>query len=734
MFYFTSWNFRYFNVIFALSLISSSQLLPVEQNNRTPRATYGNDVARSLNELANPCTDFYEYTCGHWTDHHIPAEGFPIWSNWYIISHDLKPKIENLLKDTDSETDNEAIRKARKVYRACMNKAKIEELGAEPIKSIINDNGGWPLIMKPGEWSSKNLTWQQIHSKLERTLGTGALYSIQIVIDPRNSSVRRFAISEPDFFLKKKELIAPGKFALSLAYNLYKIKVANVFKRSESSLSQEDELLSEGYDSAERYTELSNFESELAQITHDEQGIKEIDKWYTLMTVDELQQLYDSANMTSGTAKINWLETLRDSLTLVPEITVNGSEQVIVPGKDFFPKLAELLNRTSPETIVNYMMWRTIVDASLYTNDELRNLLITLNNKRVGADPIGSREYDCVSSSQMERAVSYAFVKKHFSPDSKQAVLELVANIQEAMNAYIRQSSWLDDETKKVATEKIDAITKFIGYPDDYDATKMDEYYSEYAPTDSYFENEMRRRVFMMKKIMRTLRKPTEKNKWPIEPNAVNAYYILVMNTILVPAGILQPPLFDASRPSVINYGMIGATIGHEISHALDSNGRRFDKNGNAVTWWSQPAIDKYEEHAQCFIHQFNNYTIYEDESRSIPVNGILTLEENISDSTGLQVTWDAYKIYREKHGTNGVKIPGLERFTDDQIFFLAFGHLWCAYESNMYLQQYSPDDVHSPAKVRVNGAVSNVKAFAAAFNCPENSTVNPLNKCNIWQ
>ncbi|XP_015124902.1 neprilysin-11 [Diachasma alloeum] len=727
MFHFRWCNFLSFTIILALSLISPSRLLPVKQNdNISPSPGLGNDVARCLDESVNPCTDFYGYSCGHWTDHHIPAQGFPIWSNWYIITHDIRPKIQRLLNETDSETDNEAIRKARRVYRACMNKDKIEEIGAEPLKSVVNDNGGWPLIMKPQEWSSKNLTWQQVHAKFMKTLGAEALFAIEIVADPRNSSITRLAVSEPDLILKKKELVAPGKFALSMAYNLYKVKIANVLQRSTTSSSEEQ-------DNVSQLMELNNFESELAEITHDEQGIKEIDKWYSLMTIDELQSLYDSANMTSPVAKINWLDTIRDVFTLAPEITVDGSEQVIVPGKDYFPKFAALLNRTSPETIVNYIMWRVITDISLYANDELRELLTNFNEKRVGADPIGTREYDCVSSSQMERAVSYAFVKKHFSPESKQATMELVANIQQAMNQYIRQSPWLDDETKNLATEKIDAIIKFIGYPDDYNAANIDEYYSELEPTDSYFENEMRRRIFAMKKIMRTLRKPTEKNKWPIEPNAVNAYYIPVLNTMMVPAGILQPPLFDLNRPSVINYGMIGATIGHEISHALDSNGRRFDKNGNAVTWWSQPNIDKYEEHAQCFIHQFNNYTIYEDGARSIPVNGTLTLEENISDSTGLQVTWDAYKIFREKHGTNGGKIPGLERFTDDQIFFLAFGHLWCAYESDMYLQQYSPDDVHSPAKARVNGAVSNIKAFAAAFNCPENSTVNPSKKCNIW-
>uniref|UniRef100_A0A0C9S1Y3 Ece1_4 protein n=1 Tax=Fopius arisanus TaxID=64838 RepID=A0A0C9S1Y3_9HYME len=514
-------NIGYFMILFILSLFSLSKSLPVKQSDNFQP---GNDLVNCLNESADPCNDFYEYACGQWTNQHTPAEGFPIWSNWYLISHSVRPKIKDLLTRANSETDIEAIRKARKVYQACMNKDAIEAAGAKPVIKLVNDNGGWPLVMKSDEWKAKNLTWQQIHSRFLKTLGVEALFAIQMPPDVKNSSITRLVVSEPNLVLKKKELVDSKNFRQSFAYTGYKLRVTDIFLRRSSV---EEEL-----GNVSLLVELNNFEKELAEITHDEQGINNIDEWYSLMTIDELQELYDSANMTSPTAQINWLETIRDMFTLTPEITVNGSEPIIVPGKEFFPKFAALLNKTAPETIVNYIVWCVITDVSLYANDELRMLLSDFNNRRVGADPIGTREYDCVSLEQMGRAASYLFVKEHSSEESKEAVQELVGNIQEAMKNYIQQSTWLDNETKNLATEKIDAIIKFIGYPDEYTDSNINEYYAEFTPTDSYFENEMRSRVFQMKRALRELRKPTNKKEWPVEPKAINAYYIPVLNTM----------------------------------------------------------------------------------------------------------------------------------------------------------------------------------------------------------
>ncbi|XP_063995393.1 endothelin-converting enzyme homolog [Diachasmimorpha longicaudata] len=741
-------NFVIFNIVITLTLIASSQSLPVQREAtgfgsgtsfKNPRDLFleyfqrtvslssaVNELLTSLNTSADPCNDFYNYACGHWADHHATPEGYVTWSNLYILTDGMGPKMQPLLDAIDSETDIEAVRKARKVYRACMNGDKIQEDGVQPLLSLLSRYGGWPLITKPLEWKSKGLNWHEINIEIMRRVGTGALFTIAVVPDPKHSAISRIMLAEPSLFIKKGEIMAPEGDPVVQAYKEYKTTVADILQKASGS---SPELLT----TAAQLEDLNNFERQLAEITEGDHNIKDIDKWYSLMTINDFQDLYDSAIITRDTAQINWLDTIRAIFMLTPEIQIYGSQVIYVPGRYYFFRLAGLLNRTPHETIVNYIMWKTITDVTLYLSDTLKDPLITFTGNRVGADPIPAREAECVSASQMELAVSYAYAQKYSSQQVKERVTGLVVNIQKAMEQYIRHSSWLDDQTKDLASAKIHHMIKSISYPDYYSPTSVNEYYREFEPSDSYFENELQKTALKLKEILRKVQKPTNKQIWPVEPTAVNAHYVQMANTILVPAGILAPPMFDLNKPSIFTYASIGPTIGHEVSHALDSEGRLYNENGDAVPWWSKAISDRYEQNADCFVNQYSSYKIYDDGKEVIHLNGALTLEENISDSAGLKITYDAYKMFREANKSDNTKISGLEKFTDDQIFFISFANTWCAAEDDKYLKQYANTDVHSPAKQRVNGAVSNNKDFASAFNCPVNSPMNPARKCDIW-
>ncbi|XP_015123799.1 endothelin-converting enzyme homolog [Diachasma alloeum] len=718
-------DFFNFTLILTLTLIPLSHSLPVKRDVAVSDTV--KELLSALDETVNPCDDFYAYSCGHWSEHHPSVEGYDYWTNMIKMTTELDPKIVNILKAEDSENDTNAIRKARRIYRACSDDDKIEKDGVEPIKSFINGLGGWPLIMNLREWKSKNLNVQQIVNQVLKTMSLDTIFSIDILADPKNSSITRFMIGGTSLVLKEKEILAPASDDLSKAYNDHKLKLIDIFQKASGASS-------EGLTTTAQLADLNKFEKELAEISSGELGVQDIDRLYNLMTIDELQAFYDRARISTPNARINWLESIRELASLTPEIIIDGSEKVIVLDKDYFPKLAALLDKTPPETIVNYIMWRVINDAALFANDELRSLMQILGNQRIGADNIPDRQSTCASPAPLEAAVSYAFAQKYASPEIKQAVTEMVANMQNAMEKYLRQSSWLDTETKNLATEKIHVMSKLIAYPDYYSPAFIDEYYSEYPASDSFFDNEKTKRGFMMKKKLRSLRKPTDKKTWPAEPTEINAFYVPVANAMLVPSAILKFPVYDPNRPSLFNYAMVGGIIGHEICHSLDSSGRRFNKNGDTVVWWNQDAIDKYQERAQCFINQFNNYVIYDDGKEVIHLNGTLTMGENISDSEGLIIAWDAYQTDRKKKGTSSARIPGLEKFTDDQLFFLAFGNTWCTNQSPEYLKKNGNTDEHSPNKQRVNGPLSNNEVFAAAFNCPANSPMNPMNKCSIWK
>ncbi|XP_011304796.1 endothelin-converting enzyme 1 isoform X2 [Fopius arisanus] len=730
-------NLLTLNIVLIFALIPLSQSLPVTpvvHNNpflsgfsRTiSLAAIANDLKGSLDESVNPCDDFYRFTCGHWNNRHPIQEGYLIWSNWDVIANEIKPKIQSLLNGNDSPTDNEAIRKARKVYRACMNGDKIEVEGVTPILLLLQKFGGWPLIMNPQAWKAKYLSWQNINTKMIMSLYIDPLFAIEVVPDMKNSSIHRIAISGPKTVIKKTEMSSIDSDPVIQAYKEYKRTVASVLLKGSPQPP--------GLTMAEQLEDLHDFEKKLIRITDGEYNVKQLDEWYNLMTIDEFQNFYDKAVMAQPTARIDWLQTIAEVFSLAPEIGIYGSEKIIVVGKSYFQRLAALLGRTSQATIVNYIMWKAIVDLTPFSSKALTDPLINFISHRIGADPLGDREDDCVAASQMAKAVSYAFVKKYSSTEMKQAVTDMVENIQEAMVRQIQQSSWLSNMTKQLASDKIYHMTKLISHPDDYTAESIDHYYKEFKATDSYLENELQKTHLMLVELLRSLGKSPEKRKWLVEPTIINAFYGQSANTMLVPAGILHAPLFDPNRPSLFNYAMMGSTIGHEVSHALDTEGRRYDQNGNAIRWWESAAINRYNYNAQCFADQYSNFKLYDSSKGGVYLNGNLTLEENIADSTGLAITFNAYKNFRQKNGIPAEKIYGLERFTDDQLFFMAFGNLWCSSEDVEYLEKYANTDVHSPSKQRVNGAVSNNKNFASAFNCPNNSPMNPHHRCNIWE
>ncbi|XP_011304791.1 endothelin-converting enzyme 1-like [Fopius arisanus] len=724
MFRFGAYNFYNFTIIFILTILSLSHSLPVKRD--TPVGP-GDDILRSLDETKNPCDDFYAYTCGHWTEYHPMADGYDRWTNYQVITQDLQPKIAAILKAADSESDTQAMRKSRRIYRACMNDEEIEKAGVDPIRAITETIGGWPLIMKPDEWKSQNLTWQRVAAQVFKLLSIDTIFSVDIEADPKNSSVTRLTVGEPLLSLKSAELLAPADDPALQVYEEFKLIMANKLQKSSGASP-------EGLTISAQLEDLRKFERDLAELTKGEQGLDDLDKLYNLMTIDELQAISDSQPTTSPTAKINWLEIIAEIVSLAPEVTVDGSEKIVVLKKNFFKELPKFLAKTPPETIVNYIIWRVIKELSLFSTDNVRYLSQNLNAKRVGADNIPDRIDICAEPPPLQRALSYAFTTKYSSPEVKAAVTEMVTNIQTAVEEQIAQSSWLDEQTKNLAMDKVHKMAKFVSYPDYYSAANIDEYYSQYPAFDSYFDNEIARRVFVKRNQVLSLRKPTDKSTWPAEPTEVNAFYIPTANAMQVPTGIIQPPIYDQNLPSIMNYAVLGATIGHELCHSLDSKGRRYDKNGNVVTWWPQSAIDKYQENAQCFGTQFSNYIIYDDGEEVMHLDGNFTMGENISDTIGLIVAWNAYKLFREKNRNATTTVPGLQRFTEEQLFFVAFGNSWCANEGPEYIKRFAMSDEHSPSKQRVNGAVSNNEVFAAAFNCPANSPMNPMNKCSIWK
>ncbi|KAK6012755.1 peptidase family M13, partial [Ostertagia ostertagi] len=257
-----------------------------------------------------------------------------------------------------------------------------------------------------------------------------------------------------------------------------------------------------------------------------------------------------------------------------------------------------------------------------------------------------------------------------------------------------------------------------IGYPDiTNDISKLDEQYKELVilPEDTYYSLMKKAVVWMQKKEFRKLLKPFDRHEFDVSPAVVNAFYSPEKNAITFPAGILQPPFFSGSFPKAVNYGAIGAVIGHEITHGFDDQGSQYDKDGNLHNWWSTRSLEAFDERRRCIVEQYGNYTV---PKTTYKVNGKLTQGENIADNGGVKEALKAYKKYVATKGEEA-RLPGLQHYTNTQIFFLSYAHFWCGQKKEAAAMQQVTTDEHSPEIFRVTGVLSNLREFAEAFSCP---------------
>ena len=312
------------------------------------------------------------------------------------------------------------------------------------------------------------------------------------------------------------------------------------------------------------------------------------------------------------------------------------------------------------------------------------------------------------------------FVKKAFSPAAKKRMNELIDNLFVAYRERIQKLDWMSDVTKKKALEKLNAYTRKIGYPD-----KLDGYKGLVVSRDSYFENSLKAGEFGIKKNLAKATKPVDRTEWGMTPPTVNAYNNPQFNEIVFPAGILQPPFFSAAADDAINYGGIGAVIGHEITHGFDDEGSKYDAQGNLKSWWTDADRKTFDERTSCVVDQFSKFKVGGD----VFMNGKLTLGENTADLGGLTMAYLAFEnsLKGKPHPKN---IDGL---TAEQRFFLGWAQAWAEVSNPQGEAFQAQNDPHAIARFRVNGPMSNMPQFAKAFGCKDKSNMVRADICKIW-
>ncbi|XP_066593311.1 neprilysin-like isoform X2 [Prorops nasuta] len=437
-------------------------------------------------------------------------------------------------------------------------------------------------------------------------------------------------------------------------------------------------------------------------------------------------------------------EKLSNEMTeLIEESFENLFEEIGIDGDDVDVELYinnnqlveyfNLLEDTPNEVIVNYVHWSFISRMFALTFDML-DMLFQIQ-KQINSSKIAPRWYRCVKDIKINQTISYEYVKKYFPKEVSKVANTMIDTLKTATKEEIERSTWMNDDMKSDALEKVDNMKKNIGYPEWLDNnTAVETYYKGLKITSQYFDNALSfERYTNLRELQILTKEENEDDVWgEMRSFTANGVFYMNENALAIPAADFQFPLFSTEYPDALNFGLLGYIISHEVSHGFDPTGRNYDKNGKEFKWDEQ--MDKeYMSRADCFLKQYSSFSL-EAKNGTVQVDGNKTLDENISDCTGIHNLYKAYKSWRKKKETPDARIPGLEDYTEDQMFFLSTATAWCESIRPSYLIQRLTMDEHSAGRIRVLGGLSNSEEFAKAFSCPVGSKMNPEEKCNIWQ
>jgi putative endopeptidase len=638
--------------------------------------------------------DFFLYADGGWIKRtEIPPE-YTRWGSFNELSeknndalHDIAEKAQHTAVDSRMAPETE---KVGDFYASGMDERTIEAQRAKPLdqefKAIDAIEDGNDLLKEIAHFHS---------------IGAGVLFDFGSHADSKDSSHELAQASQGGLGLPDRDYYTKTDDASKKLRDQYVEHVAKMLT-----------LLGEPATSAsEDAKKILALETKLAEASRTRVQLRDPQKNYNKMTVNELQQL---------TPDWNWTDYFKNVDLLTPE-------NVNVHQPEFFKTANEVFKSTPLEDWKAYLRWHLINDAAAELSKDFVGEDFNFNDRIMrGAQQIKPRWKRVVTSENaaIGEALGKLYVAFNFPPEAKARALELVNNLKEALTDRIKTLEWMDEPTKEQALKKLAAMQVKIGYPDkwlDYSLLKIDR--------GPYVLNGMRAAKFETTRELNKIGKPVDRTEWGMTPPTVNAYYQPNRNEIVFPAGILQPPFFYANADDAVNYGGIGAVIGHEMTHGFDDQGRQFDADGNLRDWWSPQSAAEFKKRSQAIVNQYSEYEPLPGQH----VNGELTQGENIADIGGVKLAYAALqKALAKNPQARDQKIDG---FTPEQRFFLSFANIWRSKIRDEDQKMRLTTDPHSPAHFRVNGPLSDLPEFQKAFGIPDGSPmVRAADKrVNIW-
>ena len=651
---------------------------------------HGFDLA-SLDKNTQACTDFYQYANGGWlAANPIPA-AYPSWGVAQVLqekNRDVSHEILESLAANTNAAKGSAEQKVGDYYASCMDEAKIEKEGIQPIAPVFQQIA-----------AIKDIKGLQDAIAHFHSVGLNVVFTSGSIQDFKNSAEVTFGIFQGGLGLPDRDYYTKTDDDSKKTRDAYLQHVAKMFE-----LMGDDATKA----SAEAQTVMA-IETKLAEASLTRVERRNPARIYHPMTVAQLKELAPAFDWVGYMQKLG-----------VPEKT-----NVNVGMPDFFTKAVNPMLTSVPiNDWQTYLRWHVIN----YTASALSSPFVDEDFNFKGKVLQGSKENlprwkRCVAATDnvLGEALGEVWVKKAFPPSAKARALDMVRNLEAALKDDIGTLSWMSPETKKQALIKLEAFLNKIGYPD-----KWRDYSSLSIDRGPYVLNRVHADVFEVRRDLNKIGRPVDRMEWQMSPPTVNAYYNPLINEIVFPAGILQPPFFDAEADDAYNYGGMGSVIGHEMSHGFDDTGAQFDATGNLKNWWTEDDLKNFKARAQCVINQFNGFEV----EKGLNVNGNLVVGESIGDLGGLVIAYAAFQ-----KATAGKPKKVIDGFTPEQRFFLGYARGWATNMRPELARLITKTNPHPLPKFRVNGPLSNMPQFAEAFSCKAGDPMVRAEKdrCQIW-
>ena len=649
-------------------------------------------ILENMDTLVSPKTDFYNYVNGSWMSKTEIPDDRSTWGGFSALRKSTDADVLELIANAQKEetyADGSDQAKALAIFGTKLDTVARNEMGLKPVMSAmeaiegIKDVNDLQTVLATNPVVTSPFVGLYVYADLNDS-NSNAVYL----------GMNGLGLPDRDYYLdtdsKSKEIREKYKEHIVKMFGKLGVEEAQAQKDAETILELETELAKPRFTKVERRD---------ARKRNNPRSIEEADKM--LSSID--------------------LKKLMSDMGITKKV-----DTVIVTELKAIAELDKFLKKTPIEDVKTLIKWDTFNSSAGRLSTDLEKANWEFYNKYLYGSkaqrPADERALATVNNTVGE-ALGQLYVDAKFPPEAKEKAEKMIANVIDAFKTRINKLEWMSDSTKLKAIEKLNKFTVKIGYPD-----KWEDYSElEVAADKSYFDNMIAVREWSRKKDFEEIGEPVDKSKWGMSPQTVNAYFNPLYNEIVFPAAILQPPFYNYTADEAVNYGGIGAVIGHEISHAFDDSGARYDANGNLVNWWTDKDLENFTEKGSKLAEQYDAIEVLD----SVYVNGKFTLGENIGDLGGVLAAYDGLQMYFEENG----RPDDIDGFTPEQRFFMSWATVWRTLSRDDALRTQIKTDPHSPGKIRAIQPLLNVPAFYEAFNIKEGDSMYlaPEKRVQIW-